>query len=55
MNAFKALIMIVLVMAIFTLFVIPMEDGTFPSWIETELAQIMLLILIVTCAVALIP
>lgn len=54
MNAMKGIVMIVLVLSLFTLFILPMETGVFPSWIETELIQLLLMLLTVICALVLI-
>lgn len=54
MNALKPILMIILVMSIFTLFIVPIEAGTFPAWIDEDLIQLMLIILCVVCALVLI-
>ena len=55
MKSLKVIVIIVLLMSVFTMFIVPMESGLFPSWIDTDLIQFMLILLCVVCAVVLIP
>lgn len=54
MRAYKVLITIVLFMAVYTLFLLPMDAGQFPAWLQTDMIQFMLLILCVACVIVLI-
>lgn len=53
MRAYKIIVMIVLIMAIFTLFINPMEVGTFPAWMNTDMIQFMLVLMCVVCVLVL--
>ena len=54
MNAFKSIIIIVLFMVVFTMLMLPIENGWFPSWVDADLIQFMLLLLCVACVIVLI-
>jgi hypothetical protein len=54
MRAYKVIVIIVLLMSIFTLFLVPMQNNIFPIWVNTDLVEFMLLLLCVVCAVSLI-
>jgi len=54
MRPYKVIVTIFLLMSIFTLFLVPMEAGVFPAWINTDMVQFMLVFLCVICAVILI-
>jgi len=54
MRAYKIIVIIFLLMCIFSLFIVPMEAGSFPSWINTDIVEFMLVILMVCCTIALI-
>jgi len=52
MRAYKVIVVIVLVMAIFTMFLVPMENNIFPNWMNTDLIEFMLVLLCVACAIS---
>lgn len=54
MNAMSVIVIIILFMSIFTMFVVPMEDGTFPAWLDDDLIQLILIVLMVVCVLVLI-
>lgn len=45
MKAFKIIVIIVLFMSLFTLIMLPMDAGTFPAWLDTDLIGFMLMLL----------
>jgi hypothetical protein len=53
MKAFKGIIMIAMIMAVFTLLMVPMEESLFPSWIGTDFLQFLLVLLCGICAIVL--
>jgi divalent metal cation (Fe/Co/Zn/Cd) transporter len=53
MRAYKVIVVIVLVMAIFTMFLVPMESEVFPEWLNTDLIEFMLMLFCVACAISL--
>lgn len=54
MRTYKVLVIVVLLMSIYTMFLLPMDAGQFPAWLNTDLIQFMLLILMVACVIVLI-
>ena len=54
MNALKSILILVIVMSIFTLLIVPMEAGSFPSWLDTDFVQFMLIVLLVATMLILI-
>ena len=54
MRAFGVIGIIVLFMAIFALLLVPMSEGSFPSWIDTNIVEFMLFLLLAACVIALI-
>lgn len=55
MKALKVVILLVLLMCVFAFFLVPMEAGTFPTWINTDLIQFILMVLIAVIGISLIP
>ena len=53
-NALKSILILVIVMSIFTLLIVPMEAGSFPSWLDTDFVQFMLIVLLVASVLILI-
>lgn len=54
MRQYKYIIMILIVMLVFTMFLVPIENGLFPAWMDQELIQFLLLLLITVCVVSMI-
>ena len=54
MKSYKVITIIVLLMAIFTLIVVPIEEGVFPTWIGTDLIKFMGILLICVCLFAMV-
>jgi hypothetical protein len=54
MRPYKVPIVVILLFAIATLILYPLQAGTFPSWLNTDLIGIMLLIALASLVIILI-
>lgn len=54
MKGFKIITIMILFMCIFSLLIVPIEEGLFPSWLNTDLIQFLLIILSAVCVIAII-
>jgi hypothetical protein len=54
MRPYKVIVTIVLLMLVYALVMVPMENGAFPGWVNADIIQFMLLILCVACVLVMI-
>lgn len=54
MNAMKSVLLLVMLIAVFTLFIVPVDAGLFPAWLDTDLVGFMLVVLTVVFALVLV-
>ena len=53
MRPYKVIIIIVLFMLVYTLFMVPISEGTFPGWMNADLVQFFLVMLCIACVIVL--
>jgi len=53
MKAMKTVLILVLLMAIFTLVIVPLENSVFPAWVDSDLMQLMSILVLVICVIVL--
>lgn len=55
MKLYKVILLMVLFMSVYGTIAVPMSEGEFPGWLNTDLALFLIMIVIVTILLVLMP